>query len=196
MGNVLVYFSHERMCQNVADACNVSATATTDLLITSGLQFRLERGEITENEFHQQVELQLDTKVDFGELMHACADIFWLNESIVPLLDELKQLEIRLVLLSNTSQNHLKFIQSNFDVLKRFDDFTTSFDVGALKPDAAIYEDALARAACPAENCFYTDDIETYVTAAKQRGIHGYTYTDTVKTRSALRELGVDVSTT
>ncbi len=196
MGNVLVHFSHERMCQNVANICNVSTTAATDLLITTGLQFQLERGEISENEFHQKVESHLATTVGFEDLMHACADIFWLNESIVPLLDELKRLGIRLVLLSNTSHNHLKFIEKNFDVLSRFDDLTTSFDVGALKPDSAIYRDALVRGACPAENCFYTDDIEAYVTVARQHGIHAFTYTDTLKTRTALRELGVDVSET
>ena len=160
MGNVLVYFSHQKMCQNVAAACNIPEADATHLLLESGLQWQLERGEITEAEFHAGFEKSVGRSVNFEALKHAAADIFWLNDSIVPLIDELKQRGIRLVLLSNTSITHLRFIQANFDILNRFDALTTSCQVGALKPDGAIYRDALDKAMCSPEHCFYTDDIE------------------------------------
>lgn len=194
MGNVLVFFSHDRMCQNVADLCGIPLATVRQVLLESGLNSKLERGEISEEEFHEEFQTMKKLTVDIDQLKHAVSDIFWLNESMLPLLNELKSLGMRLVLLSNTSVTHLRFIQRNFDVLNPFDDFVASYTVGALKPDAAIYEAAAAQAKCVLQDCFYTDDIEEYVLKARTFGIHSEIYTDTKSTRASLRALGVDLS--
>lgn len=194
MGNVLVYFSHERMCRNVAEVCGIDVAAATDLMLHEGLQWKLETGDSTEEEFHADIEARLKRSIDFEALKIATADIFTLNESIVPLLRELRELQIRLVLLSNTSFNHLSFIQRHFKVLQEFDALTTSFEVGVLKPGDAIYHDAVAKAGCSAENCFYTDDIEDYVLKARTLGIQAEVFTDSKATRTALRTRGVPVA--
>ncbi len=194
MGNVLVHFCHDKMCQNVAAATGASLEQTKAVLLGSGLQWKLERGEISEEQFHAGFEEECGRSVDFGALKLAAADIFWLNDSIVPLVKELKQLQIRLVLLSNTSVTHLEFIQRKFDILQHFDAFTTSYEAGALKPEPAIYEDALRKANCDPESCFYTDDIEDYVLKARTFGIHAEVYTATPLTRMALQTLGVNVA--
>jgi len=194
MGNVLVYFSHQKMYRNVAAVCDVSVADVQELLLDGGLNIKLECGEVSEAEYHADFERTLGKAVDFAALKHAAADIFELNESIVPLLDELKGIGMRLVLLSNTSLTHLRFIQQNFDVLNRFDAMTTSYEVGVLKPELAIYEDALAKAKCEPQHCFYTDDIEDYVNAARELGINAHPYTTTASAREALRQLGVDVA--
>ena len=53
MGNVLVYFSHEKMCRNIAHLCEWTETRTKSFLLDEGRQWKLERGEITEEEFHE-----------------------------------------------------------------------------------------------------------------------------------------------
>ncbi len=194
MGNVLVHFSHEKMCQNVAAATGTSLQQSKEILLGSGLQWQLERGEITEEQFHAAFEEHVGHSVNFEALKLAAADIFWLNDSIVPLVTELKQLGMRLVLLSNTSVTHLDFIHQNFSILEHFDAFTTSYEAGALKPEPAIYEDALGKANCRPEQCFYTDDIEDYVLQARTFGIHAEVYTETDRTRSALIALGVGLT--
>ena len=194
MGNVLLYFSHQQMCRNVAAVCGAPESQINELLLKSGLQWELERGQISEQQFHVGFEQSLGQSVDIEALIHAAADIFRLNESIVPLIDELKALGLRLVLLSNTSITHLRFIQQNFDILEQFDALTTSYEVGTLKPDARIYEDALRKANCAPQDCFYTDDIEDYVVKARSLGINAEVYTDTATTREALKRLDVDLS--
>lgn len=194
MGNVLVYFSHERMCENVVKASGVSRSVVEKILIEDGLQWQIECGQITEEEFHQQFQSLSRTTVDQSAFLTATADIFELNESIVALIDELKQQSMRLVLLSNTSINHLNFIRDRFSILDAFDDMTTSYHVGALKPDESIYLDALGRAGCLPEECFYTDDIEAYVLKGRDLGLNAEIYTTTRKTRNALRQLGVAVA--
>jgi putative hydrolase of the HAD superfamily len=191
MGNVLVHFSHERMCHNIARLCDWTTAQTTTFLLEEGRQWQLERGEISEQQFHDEFCQATGKAIDFDQLRHAAADIFWLNESIVPVLHRLKSAGMRLVLLSNTSVTHLRFIERNFSVLQLMDERVTSFEVGALKPDSKIYEFALSQAQCSPRECFYTDDIEAYVRKAETFGIHSRVFTTTEKLLTSLSELKV-----
>lgn len=191
MGNVLVNFSHEKMCQNIAERCGWTAAQTKTYLLEEGRQWKLERGEVTEEQFHDEFCQATGKVLNIDELRHAAADIFWLNESIVPVLHQLKAAGMRLVLLSNTSVTHLKFIERNFSVLELMDDRVTSFEAGALKPENRIYEVALSKAMCEPDECFYTDDIEAYIRKAETFGIHARLYTTTERLLNALRDLKV-----
>jgi len=191
MGNVLVHFSHEKMCQNIAGVCGWTEARTKTFLMDEGRQWKLERGEVTEEQFHAEFCEATGKTLDIDDLRHAAADIFWLNESIVPVLHQLKSAGMRLVLLSNTSVTHLRFIERNFTVLELMDDRVTSFEAGALKPDDHIYEVALSKAECEPGECFYTDDIEAYIRKAETFGIQARLYTTTEKLITALRELHV-----
>lgn len=194
MGNVLVYFSHDRMCENVAKVSGATCEVVQKVLIEDGLQWQIECGQITEGEFHEQFQTLSKTSVDQSAFLTATADIFELNQSIVSLIEELKQQSMRLILLSNTSVNHLNFIRDRFSILDAFDDMTTSFHVGALKPAESIYLDAIERAGCLPEECFYTDDIEAYVLKGRDLGVNAEIYTTTDKTRNALKQLGVAIA--
>ncbi len=110
---------------------------------------------------------------------------------MIPLLKEIRAAGIRLVLLSNTCLAHIEFVRRQCAVLDLFDDITTSWEVGALKPDPVIYESALGQAKCDAADCFYTDDIEDYVTQARSMGIQAHVYKDAATTRATLASLGI-----
>lgn len=191
MGNVLVYFSHERMCQNIAELCGWSLPQTKTFLLDEGRQWKLERGDISEEQFHGDFCEATGQNLDIDRLRHAAADIFWLNDSIIPVLQGLKDAGIRLVLLSNTSITHIQFIERQFDVLRLMDDRVTSFEARALKPEAGIFEFALTKAQCDPSECFYTDDIEAYIHKGSSFGINASLYTTTPLLRTALNELGV-----
>ena len=191
MGNVLVHFSHEKMCRNIAAVCGWSEPETKKFLLDEGRQWKLERGEVSEEQFHDEFCQATGKALDIAEMRHAAADIFWLNESIVPVLHQLKAAGKRLVLLSNTSVTHLKFIERNFNVLELMDDRVTSFEAGALKPEDRIYEVAISKAMCEPNECFYTDDIEAYIRRAETFGIHARLYTTTERLLSSLLELNI-----
>ena len=193
MGNVLVFFSHERMCQNIADLCGWSLAKTKTFLLDEGRQWKLERGDISEEEFHAQFCEATGRTLDIDQLRHAAADIFWLNDSIIPVLHGLKNAGIRLVLLSNTSITHIRFIERHFDVLRLMDDRVTSFEARALKPEDQIFEVALSKALCEPSECFYTDDIEAYIRKGTSFGINASIYTTTPLLITALEELGVSL---
>ena len=47
MGNVLVSFCHDRMCRQMGELCGHSGPEIRKQLIDTGLQWELERGEVT-----------------------------------------------------------------------------------------------------------------------------------------------------
>ena len=191
MGNVLVYFSHDRMCRNFAQLCGLTEQQIRQFLITEQRQWMMERGELTEADFCQQLQQFCGLSLQLADVCHAAADIFWLNDSIVPVLQQLKARGLRLVLLSNTSVTHVRFIEQHFRVLELLDARVVSYEVGAMKPDSRIFEAALAQANCRAEQCFYTDDIEAYTAAAAEFGIMTHTYRQTDQLLEALQQLNV-----
>ncbi len=179
MGNVLVSFSHDRMCEQMGALCGRSGPEVRTLLIDSGLQWDFERGHVSPDEFHHRFETAVDSKIHRRQLKIAASDIFLPNESLLPVLYELKSRGHRMVLLSNTTIWHFEFVRDKFDVLKPFDDFVLSCNAGAMKPEAPIYEAALRAIQCAPAECFYTDDIAPYVDGGRQYGLDAEVFTST-----------------
>lgn len=193
MGNVLVHFSHERMCAQIADVCQTTTAEVESLLIDSGLQWNFERGLISPAALHAQVQVKLGREVDAEKLRWAASNIFLLNTPIVPILDQLRQRSIRLILLSNTSIWHFEFIREQFDVLDRFDDYVVSYEVGAIKPEPPIFEAALSQLDGSPDSAFYTDDIPAYVDAGRHFGLQAEVFTGVPELCQHLQDRGVNV---
>ena len=193
LGNVLLFFSHDLMVQNMATVGSTSEHVVREFLFNGGFQKAFESGELTEQQFHAEFESWCGTSVTLEDFRLAVGDIFELNVPMIPLLEQLRSVGVRLVLLSNTCVTHIEFVRSSWNVLDLFDAITTSWEVGALKPDPRIYESALAQANCDAADCFFTDDIEDYVRQARSMGIQAHVFQDASTTRATLRSLGIEL---
>lgn len=193
MGNVLVHFSHDRMCGQIGALCGQSGGDIQRLLIDSGLQWDFERGRMTPKELHRQVVELIGQSLEYDAVRVAASDIFWLNEPLVPVLDELRRQGFRLVLLSNTSEWHFDFIWNRFDVLQRLDAHVLSCRVGAIKPEPLIYDAILQEIGCRPDEAFYTDDITRYIETARTYGLHAEVFTDVPTLRGHLARHGVTV---
>lgn len=191
MGNVLVHFSHERMCRQMGEICGLSPVEMRQWLFDSGVQAEFEKGRITEKELHRRLERETQRSLDFDALVHAGSDIFERNAAIEPIVHSLKKQGHRLVLLSNTSLSHFRFVRERFDIIATFDECVVSFEVGAMKPERAIFEAALANAHCPPERCFYTDDIAEYIAAGRSHGMQAEVFTTVDALKGHLRDRGV-----
>ena len=193
MGNVLVHFCHDRMCRQIGALCGQTGPDIRKLLFDSELQWKFERGRLSEREFHAELSRLVAAELVFEALVEAGSDIFQLNEPIVPILETLKAKGKRLVLLSNTSVSHFEFVRRRFDVLRHFDDYVLSYEVGALKPEREIFEAALRKIECAPEECFYTDDIAAYIAAAREHGLEAEVFTTAEALREHLATRGVEV---
>ncbi|MCA9054485.1 MAG: HAD family phosphatase [Planctomycetaceae bacterium] len=193
LGNVLVPFSHERMCRQIGDLVGLDGAVVHAAIFDSGLLPPFERGEIDAAEFQRGLEQSLSVRFETEALHRAAGDIFDLSLPMRPLLDQLRHQGYRLVMLSNTCTVHYDWLRSQCDVFAPFHALVLSFQVGAVKPEAGIFQRALEVIHCDPEECFYTDDIPAYVEAARRFGLQAEVFTDPASFREQLRGHGVKV---
>lgn len=191
MGNVLVHFSHERMCAQIGALCGRSAAEIRTVLMDSGLNAEFERGFLNPEEMRDRLSQVVGQELGIAALAEAYADIFTLNEPMLPILDALREQGLRLVLLSNTSVWHFDFIWERFPILQKLDEFVLSYRVGAIKPELPIFHAVAEALSCPVENAFYTDDIAEYVTVGRSQGLQAEIFTDAVALRRHLADRGI-----
>ncbi len=194
MGNVLVYFSHDKMCQQIGALCGTTGPDIRQKVFDSEVQWNFERGFVSELEFLNFLEETFNTTIELTELKRATADIFVPNLEIVPIIQSLKEQGYRIVLMSNTCITHYEWVRDHYPHLGYFDDLVLSYEAGAIKPEAPIYESALRKIDCQPEECFYTDDIQAYIDQAKNYGLHAEVYVGNSQLIDHLIQHGISIS--
>jgi HAD superfamily hydrolase (TIGR01549 family) len=191
LGKVIVDFSVERMCRQMGDAAGVDPGLVRQVVFDGDLQRRYERGQITTRQFYDEFCQLTVSHADFDRLLDAANDIFDLNASVVPVLGQLQAARYRMGILSNTCEGHWRHCLNRYRVLRGFQIYLLSYEVGATKPDAEIFQ-AAARAACvPPEEIFYTDDMPGHVAGAQAVGIDAVLFTSAAQLAADLRRRGV-----
>lgn len=95
----------------------------------------------------------------------------------------------RLGLLSNTNPLHFENVIATTDVFPLFEAVTLSYEVGAMKPDPALYHDMLEKLRIEPVNCLYLDDVQSYVEAAAALGMQGIHFTTPQDVAGELRRI-------
>jgi putative hydrolase of the HAD superfamily len=151
--------------------CGYPAAEIPKRIGATDLVRRFETGLVAPRNFVEQLSRILDLHVSYEQFCEIWSSIF-LPDPLIPerLLAGLRA-RYRMLVLSNTNAIHFEMVRENYPVLRHFDDFVLSYEVRAMKPEPAIYQEAIARAQCRAEECFYTDDIAAYVEGARKQGI-------------------------
>lgn len=174
LGNVLIFFSHSKMCRQVAEYSGLDIKQVENVM--HAYLDPYERGHLDSQTVYDQVNALSNKKLQFDALMKAIGDIFEPNLPVISIAQDLKKRGHRLFLLSNTCDAHFSFAYSQFPFLKEFDGYVLSYEVGARKPEKKIYEKALEIAGCRSKDCFYTDDILAYVEGARSIDIDAEQY--------------------
>ena len=165
-----------------------------EVLIGSGeLHWRYERGELDDKQFHEEFSRATGTKSDLAAFHKANSEIFWLNNSILPLIAHLEDSQIPLGILSNTGKEHWRTVTDGryIILLSAFKIHALSFEAQALKPDKKFFDYAIKLAGKPAEQILFIDDIAENVEAAKQAGMDAVQYTTTDALEQELIRRGV-----
>jgi putative hydrolase of the HAD superfamily len=190
LGRVLVYFDFARAYRALESYCPCAAAEMPKRLFTTDLVQRLETGRISPRDFHAGFSQLIKLDLDYERFCVIWTSIF--THALLPesLLENLSK-RYRLVLLSNTNPIHFEMIREAYPHLKHFHDLTLSYEVGALKPEEAIYRAALERAGCQAEECFYTDDIPQFVEGGRRAGMDAVQFESRDQLERELRARGI-----
>jgi putative hydrolase of the HAD superfamily len=171
LGKVLIPFDFSRGYRAMEKFCDYPAAEIPKRIAATGLVHRFETGLVEPRDFVEQLSRMLDLRVTYEQFCEIWSSIF-LPDTLVPesLLAGIGE-RYRLLVLSNTNAIHFAMVRQRYPILRHFHDLVLSYEVKAMKPSPAIYREAIARAQCLPEECFYTDDIPAYVEGARREGI-------------------------
>lgn len=192
LGMVLVNFTFERMCQQVAAVCGLPWETVYRLYIGSPLQHQYETGQVDTAQCHAAFCELTGTRSECGAWAQALSDIFELNLSMVPVVAQLRAAGYGVGLLSNTCPGHWELIRARYRLIREtFHSYALSYQIGATKPDPAIFAAAARLAGVEPQEVFFTDDTPGHVDAARAAGFDAVTYTTTEELVAQLRQRGI-----
>jgi FMN phosphatase YigB (HAD superfamily) len=196
LGNVLVSFDPQLACRNLAERFGAPIRLADEALYRSGLQARFERGEIgceqyatSLRERFNRTEAQMPTR----DVLDAVSDMFTSIDSMRGLMRDVRRRGYPIGILSNTCHAHWDWITRQPDTMVdgRFEAIVLSFQVGAMKPDDAIYAAAEEAAGVASDRIGFLDDKPENVAAATSRGWNAVQCLGGPQAAAALRALGV-----
>ena len=85
----------------------------------------------------------------------------------------------------------MEHIRRNFPFFSNFTGYILSYEVGAMKPDAKIYEDLEKMAGKVGADVLYLDDRQENVDGGAARGWQVILQTDPQKSRAVMEQLGL-----
>jgi putative hydrolase of the HAD superfamily len=146
--------------------------------------FALERGEITERAFLDQLESALrellGRDVDLSRMAELLMAHLHPNEELFAYYRGLRDGRgLRLGILTNNVREWEPLWRSKLPIDEIFDDVVDSAFVGMRKPEPEIYALALERLGVEAGSCAFVDDTELNVEAARALGFHAVHFRDT-----------------
>lgn len=146
----------------------------------SGLFLKLEKGEVSTDEFRAELRKMSDRKLTDKEIDTAW-NSFLINipEYKLDFLLELRK-KYRVLMLSNTNAIHFEqrakeeFGKQGKKLEDYFDKCYLSYELGMAKPDKNIFEHVLENETAKAHEILFLDDGEQNIATAKEFGFASY----------------------
>jgi len=138
--------------------------------------FRLERGEVTEEQFLTDLAWGLEAELGHRPTLHRFREIYFdalhANEPMLDLMRELRDAGHRMAILTNNVREWEPLWRAKLPVDDIFELVVDSAWVGMRKPDPAIYELTVGRLdGVEIGECLFVDDNDVNVEAARDLGM-------------------------
>jgi glucose-1-phosphatase len=188
LGKVLVDFDYSIAARRVAARSSRTIEHLDQFLSASPFLVQFESGQLSPRQFFTEVQKVTGFHGDIDEFSGYFADIFAPMPEMVELHAGLRQKNIPTYIFSNTNEIAVGHIRRKYPFFSGFDGYILSYEVGAMKPYAKIYEalEAMARRSGP--DIFYIDDRAENVQAGAARGWQIVLHESPQKTRAALEK--------
>ncbi len=176
IGNVLVDFDTERLLDEMTRSSGRPHTVMTerDLFMIDAV----EKGHLSDAEYVGYLNEAKGLAWDVAELVSVWARMFTVNETGCGLFEQAKRSDtVSVHTLSNIAKHHVDAIESNWNgFFDGADRLFFSYQIGARKPDPAIYRHVLDQLGVPGGECFFIDDRPENIEAARDEGIEAHLF--------------------
>jgi len=189
LGKVLVDFDYSIAARKVAARSTKQIPDLQHFLGSSPVLARFESGLLTRQQFFAEMRQITGFTGSLEEFAGDFANIFLPIEPMIKLHEELRWRGFQTYIFSNTNDIAIEHIRREFPFFKNFDGYIFSYEVGAMKPDAKIYEAMEKMSGKRGAEIIYIDDRLENVEAGNARGWRTILHEQPNKTRAALEEL-------
>jgi HAD superfamily hydrolase (TIGR01509 family) len=191
LGKVLLEFDYTRAARGLAADSTASADEIKRLINQSPLLFRYETGLTSKQEFFEAVRDATGFKGDLEKFGRLFGDIFDPMPEMIALHAAVKKSGVPTYIFSNTNELAVTHIRKHFPFFNGFDDYIFSYEHGAMKPDAKLYEVVEQKSGHSGSRLIYLDDRPENIAAGAARGWQVVLQETPAKTREALRKAGL-----
>jgi HAD superfamily hydrolase (TIGR01509 family) len=174
IGRVLLDFHYETSLATLFPEEVADRESRLERLLERKDEF--EAGRVIEEEFIGWAIERLGSSVSPDLFRDAWRNIFTPNEPMWKVVERLHAEGHRLILFSNINSIHSPWIFSRFPRFSLFDGAVMSFEVGALKPEPAIYEHAISAYDLDPSATRYIDDLPANIATGKAMGMRVWQY--------------------
>ena len=186
LGKVLVDFDYHIAVSRIAARSTLPPDGIKTFLGQSHAIIDYECGRLTREEFYEQARQAIGFRGTIEEFGGFFADIFTEIPPMIELHAGLHRRGVPTYIFSNTNDLAVEHIRRNFPFFKNFDGYIFSYEVGAMKPDAKIYEALEKLVRRRGADIVYLDDRPENVAAGAARGWRTILHETPERTRAAL----------
>ena len=191
LGKVLLDFDYSIAGRRLAAQATMPAAAVDKFLNQSPVLHRYETGRLTRQELFAEVRQATGFRGNLEAFGGFFADIFTEMPEMTALHAALRRQGIPTYIFSNTNDLAMEHVRRNFPFFAGFDGYILSYEIGAMKPDAKIYEALETLTGKRGAEILYLDDRPENVAAGAARGWQVIRQTDPAKSRAAMAKLGL-----
>jgi len=191
LGNVILPFNHYQIAEKLsrftknADFQDPKKIFSYLFDFENGAINGYEVGKVSSLDFFQSLKGHLQLTLSFEEFIPVWNDIFWEDRGVSEIIRFFKGKK-KLGLLSNTNPLHFEHILSTFPVVRSFEQWILSHEVGYKKPAAEIFQKAIKWASVEPEKILFIDDMKQHVKVAVSLGMQGIHFTSATQLREEL----------
>lgn len=191
LGKVLLEFDYSLVARRLAARSRASVAEVQNLIDHAPLLFRFETGLMTRDEFFREVVAATGFAGAMGEFENIFADQFTPIAPMLELHAQLRERGVPVFIFSNTNDIAIDFIRQKFPFFAGFDDYVLSYEHGAMKPTAKLYEVAERVTGRRGAQILYVDDRLENAEAGVARGWQVIHHLEPAATIARTRKLGL-----
>jgi HAD superfamily hydrolase (TIGR01509 family) len=191
LGKVLVDFDWSIAARNMAARSTVSAAGLLEIFDYSPLVIQFELGTVSKEQFFEEARQMAGFKGDLAEFAGIYSDIFTEMTVMTAMHAELRRRGVPTFIFSNTNEMAIDHVRARYPFFAGFDGYVLSYEHGAMKPHAPLYEAVERLSGCRGAELLYIDDRLENVEAGGARGWQVIHQVQPEKTVAAVRATGV-----
>ena len=178
LGNVILPFNHYQIAEKLARLSAHPQFQDPRPIFSHLFDFQngaiheYEMGKVSSLQFFQSLKELFQLSLSYEAFVPIWNEIFVENPEVSEMI-LLQRGTWKLGLLSNTNALHFDYVLSTFPIVRVFDRWILSHEVGFKKPAIEIFQKAVAWAGVEPENILFIDDLKRNVDAALSLGIQG-----------------------